>query len=116
MTSARLGRWITGSVLVSLSLCSIVVSLGAPGLGWALSAATLITACICSTLIGRKWLLTCLILTLVLLVTFGPLGVYDSSSSDADWVMAILTIGPISIGLVTLLLPFWRQRFGRASR
>lgn len=116
MAGHQLRRWITGSTLVVLSLCSIVLSLGAPGLGWALSGVTLIVASMCSPLISRNWLVACLVLTFVLLVTFGPLGVYNSSSFDPDWVMAAITFGPMTIGLVALLAPFWRQRFGRASR
>jgi hypothetical protein len=109
MNSGQLARWITGSALLILSLCAIVLSLGAPGLGWALSNATLLGACVVSNLIGRKWLLACLILTCLLLVTFGPLGIYESSRFDPDWPMSAFTFGPVMISLLTLLMPIWRQ-------
>jgi hypothetical protein len=98
-----------------LSPGAIVLSLGAPGLGWALSGVTLIVASMCSPLIGRHWLVACLAFAIVHLLTFGPLGIYDSSSFDPDLVKVVFTFGPMTIGLIALLLPFWRQRFGRAS-
>lgn len=116
MAGRQLARWIAGSTLVSLSICSLVLSLGAPGLGWTLSGVTLIVASICTPLIGRNWLVACLVLTLVLLLTFGPLGIYDSSSFNPDLFKIAFTFGPMTIGLIALLVPFWRHRFGRASR
>lgn len=116
MAGRQSSRWIAGSTFVLLSLCSIVLSLGAPGIGWALSGITLIVASMCSSLIGRNWLAACLALAFTLLLTFGPLGTYDSSSFDPDWVMVIFTFGPLTIGLAALLVQFWRQRFGRDNR
>lgn len=116
MAQHRLGSRIAGSARVVLSLCSIVLCLGAAGAGWAVSGATLVVASLCAPLIGRHWLAVCLVLTFALLVTFGPLGVYDSATFDPDWVMAAMTFGPIMIALVALLVPFWKKRFGRASR
>lgn len=81
MDGRQVGGWIAGSTLVVLSLCAIVLSLTAPGSGWALSGGILIVASLCSSLIGRHWLVACLILTSVLMVTFGPLSTYDSPSS-----------------------------------
>lgn len=109
-------RRLAGSVLVVLSFSSIVLSLGAPGLGWALSGATLIAASLCSPLIGRGWLVACSALTVVLLLTFGPVGYYDSSTFDPDWVMAAFTFGPLAIGLVALLAPYWTNKPGRMGR
>ena len=103
---------VAGAALVLLSFTAIVVSLGAPGIGWTLSGATLIVASSCSPLIGRGWLVICSILTVVLMLTFGPLVYYDSSIFDPNWVMAAFTFGPLAIGLVALLAAFGRQRAG----
>lgn len=116
MPDHQLGRRIAGSTLVLLSLCSIVLSLGAPGVGWALSGISLLLASMCSSTIGRSWLIVCFVLTFALLLTFGPLGIYDSSPFDPDLVMVAFTFGPLTIGLVTLLLQFWRQNSRRDSR
>jgi len=103
------GRCLAGSVLVLISLSSIVLSLGAPGLGWALSGATLIAASMCSPLIGRGWLGVCSVLTVALLLTFGPLGYYDSSTFELDWVVAAFTFGPLAVALVALLVPLRKR-------
>lgn len=112
----QLARRFVGAILVFFSLSSILLSLGAPGLGWALSGSTLIAASICSLLIGRGWLIVCFILTVVLLLTLGPLGYFDSSTSDSDCVMAAFTFGPLAIGLVALLRPYWRHKIRQRGR
>lgn len=109
-------RRLAVSILILLSLGSIVLSLGAPGLGWVLSGVTLIDASMCSALIGRRWLLVCMGLTVALLLTFGPLGHYKSSALDSNWVMAAFTFGPLAIGLAAFLVPLFKQKRERTDR
>lgn len=94
-TGHRRLRTLAGAGFVLLSLVAVVLSLGAPGLGWGLATLTMIAISLCARLVGRGWLYVCLALTLVHLLTFGPLGV-AGSSFGSHWL----------IGTVFAALPF----------
>ena len=64
---------VTGIILAFLSLAALVLSMGAPGLGWALASIILFLACLCSHWIGLRFVCLCLAVTVIHFVTFGPL-------------------------------------------
>ncbi len=101
---------LAGPVLVFFSICAVILSFGAPGLGWALSGITLIAASMCTSLIGRSWLVACTVLTLALLFSFGPLGYFQWSAIRFDAAMALFTFTPLAIAMVALMRPLWRPR------
>lgn len=105
---------VTGIVLTLLSIAAIVLSLGAPGLGWALASITLVLASVCSLWIGLRVVCLCLAATTIHFVTFGPLTY--SVGSNVSWVaVAIFGWGPFIVCGLALLLSFWRRRIGRRT-
>ncbi len=108
----RFSRRLARAILVSLSLGAILLSMGAPGVGWVLSSATLIAASVCAHFIGRAWLLACSLLSVALLLTFGPLGYFDSSKFDPNLMMVAFTFGPLAVALIALFLGLSRGKSG----
>jgi hypothetical protein len=85
-----------GAGFVLLSVVSVALSLGAPGLGWLLATITMVVLSLCSRLVGQRWLYICLAVTAIHLFTFGPLGGGSGSALGSNW----------SIGLVFAAIPF----------
>jgi hypothetical protein len=103
--------WLAGAGFVLMSVVSVVLSLGAPGLGWALATVTMVAVSLCSHLIGQRWLWICLGVTLVHLLTLGPLGGGKAPSFGSDWFFgAVFTAMPIVVGVVALVVTYLRSR------
>lgn len=110
---SRLAR-ITASVLLLLSIGAIVLSLGAPGLGWAFASVILMIASLCTPWLGTRVVYPSLAVTAIHLVTFGPLT--SSGGAHVSWMIgAILSWGPFLVCGVALLVPFWKRRFRRTD-
>jgi hypothetical protein len=106
----RLRRF-AGAGFVLMSVVSLVLSLGAPGLGWALATVTMVVVSLCSHLVGQRWLAICLGVTLVHLITVGPLNGSAGSSFGSDWLFgAVFTAVPLVVGVVALAVTYWRSR------
>jgi hypothetical protein len=104
-------RRIAGAGFVFMSVVSLVLSLGAPGLGWALATVTMIAVSLCSALVGRRWLVICLGVTLFHLFSVGPLNSSPASSFGSDWLFgAAFTAAPLVVGVVALAFTYWRSR------
>jgi hypothetical protein len=102
---------LAGAGFVVMSGVSVVLSLGAPGLGWLLATVTMVTVSLCSRLVGQRWLCVCLGVTLVHLFTFGPLSRAPGSSFGSDWIFAAIFTGtPLVAGVVALVLTSLRSR------
>jgi hypothetical protein len=102
---------IAGGGFALMSIVSVVLSLGAPGLGWVLATVTMVAVSLCSYLVGQGWLWICLGVTLVHLFTFGPLGGDTGSSFGGDWVFgAVFTAMPFVVGVVALVVTYFRSR------
>jgi hypothetical protein len=103
--------WLSGAGLVLLSVASIVLSLGAPGLGWGLATVTMVVASLCSRLVGLRWLCICLGVTLVHSVTLGPLAGGAGSSFGADWFIgAVFAAMPFLAGAGALVVTYVQSR------
>lgn len=102
-TGHRRPRRLAGAGFALLSMVAVVLSLGAPGLGWGLATLTMIAASLCARLAGRGWLYVCLALTLVHLLTFGPLGVAGSSFGSHRVVGAVFAALPFVAGIGALV-------------
>lgn len=87
---------LSGAGFVLLSVVSVVLSLGAPGLGWGFATLTMVAVSLCSRLVGPRWLSVCLAVTSIHLLTLGPLGGGAGSSFGSNWF----------IGAVFAALPF----------
>jgi hypothetical protein len=100
-----------GAGFVLLSVVSLVLSLGAPGLGWVLATVTMVAVSLCSHLVGQRWLAICLGVTLVHVITLGPLSDSPGSSFGSDWLFgAVFTAAPLVVGVVALVVTYWRSR------
>lgn len=99
----RLPR-LAGAGFALLSVVAVVLSLGAPGLGWGLATMTMIAASLCARLVGQRWLYVCLALTLVHLLTFGPLGVAGSSFGSHGLIGAVFAALPFVAGIGALVV------------
>lgn len=94
---------LSGAGFTLLSVVAIVLSLGAPGLGWGLATMTMIAASLCARLVGQRWLYVCLALTLVHVLTFGPLGVAGSSFGSHWLIGAVFAALPFVAGIGALV-------------
>jgi hypothetical protein len=100
-----------GTDFVLMSVVSLVLSLGAPGLGWVLATVTMVAASFCSQLVGQRWLAICLGVTLVHVITLGPLSDSPGSSFGSDWLFgAVFTATPLVVGVAALVITYWRSR------
>jgi hypothetical protein len=102
---------LAGPGFVLLSVVSIGLSLGAPGLGWAMATVTMVAASLCARLVGQAWLAVCLALTAVHVLTLGPLGGGAGSSFGSEWVIGVLFTGiPFIAGMGALAATCLRSR------
>ena len=103
-TGHHLPAMLSGAGFVLLSVVSVVLSLGAPGLGWGLATVTVIALSLCARLVGRRWLCVCLALALVHLLTLGPLGGRAGSSFGSHWLVgAVFAALPFVAGVGALM-------------
>lgn len=101
---------LTGGILIFLSIVAIVLSLGAPGLGWALASIILVMASLCLPWIGQRFVVLCMAVTVIHFVTFGPLTYSGASPSNVSWIIvAVFGWGPFVICGIAVLLPFWTK-------
>lgn len=104
-------RRLAGAGFVLMSVVSVVLSLGAPGLGWVLATVTMVAVSLCAHLVGQRWLSICLGVTLVHLLTLGPLSDSPGSSFGSDLLFgAVFTAAPLVVGVVALVVTYWRSR------
>ena len=89
--------------LILLSSLSIVISLGMPGVGWIISALTLIVASLLAALIGKRSVGVVLGISLVHLVSFGPLAGFDVQPGTGYGFVAITVVLPILLGISVVL-------------
>lgn len=102
---------LAGAGFTMMSVVSVVLSLGAPGLGWLLATVTMVMVSLCARLVGQRWLCVCLGVTLVHLFTFGPLSRTTGSSFGNDWLFAAVFTGtPLVAGVIALVLTRCRSR------
>lgn len=103
--------WLFGAGFVLLSVVSVVLSLGAPGLGWSLATVTMVMASLCSRLVGPCWLSICLAVTTIHLFTFGPLRGGAGSSLGTDWFIgAVFATIPFVAGIGALAATYLQSR------
>jgi hypothetical protein len=103
--------WLSGAGFVLLSVLSVVLSLGAPGLGWGLATVTMVVVSLCSRLVGRRWLYICLAVTTIHLLTLGPLGGGAGSSFGTDWYIgAVFAAIPFIAGIGALVVTYLKSR------
>lgn len=94
---------LAGPAFVIMSLLAIVLSLGAPGLGWMLATLTMVAVSLCWRRVGRRWVWICLGVTLAHLLSFGPLGGGDASSYGDNLALGIaFTAAPFVAGVAAL--------------
>jgi hypothetical protein len=102
---------LSGAGFVLLSVVSVVLSLGAPGLGWGLATVTMVAASLCFRLVGQRWLYICLAVTAIHLLTFGPLGGGAGSSFGSDWFIgAVFAALPFIAGVGALVVTYLQSR------
>lgn len=103
--------WLSGAGCVLLSLIAVVLSLGAPGLGWGLATVTMVAISLCSRLVGQRWLYVCLAVTTIHLLTFGPLGGGTGSSFGDRWFIgAMFAAAPFIAAAGALAARYLRMR------
>lgn len=89
-------------IFISLATFSVLVSLGAPGLGWVVAAVNLFLVSLLTPLIGRRWVGLCLGISIVHLFTFGPMS-DPKSLLDAPLLFSLgFVLAPVLIALVSL--------------
>jgi hypothetical protein len=89
--------------LIFLSVFSIVISLGMPGVGWIVSVLTLIIASLVAALIGKRPVAVVLGISLVHLVSFGPLAGFDVQPGVGYSFAAITVVLPFLLGFSVVL-------------
>lgn len=102
---------LSGAGFVLLSVVSVLLSLGAPGLGWGLAMVTMIVVSLCSRLVGKRCLYICLAATTIHSLTFGPMGGGAGSSFGSDWFIGVVFGAlPFIAGTGTLVATYLRSR------
>lgn len=91
------------SFLIFLSVSSIVISLGMPGVGWVVSALTLTIASLAAALIGKRPVAIVLGISLVHLVSFGPLAGFEVQPGTGYGFAAITVVLPFLLGFSVVL-------------
>lgn len=93
-----------------MSFLAILLSLGAPGLGWMLATLAMIGVSLCWRRVGRRWVWICLGVTLIHLLTLGPLGGGGASSfGDSPAFGIVFTAAPFVAGAAALASAYWRS-------
>ena len=101
-------RFLAGGMCYFLAIFSILVSMGAPGLGWVVAVVNLLLAGLFIPRIGRRCLGLCLPITIVHLFTFGPMSGAESSFKTSPLFSVGFVLLPIVIAGCLLLMPVWR--------
>jgi hypothetical protein len=102
---------LSGAGFVLLSVVSMVLGLGAPGLGWGFATVTMVAVSLCSRLVGERWLYICLAVTFIHLLTLGPLGGGAGSSFGSNWFIgAVFSALPFVVGVGALVTTYLRSR------
>ncbi|HEX8612204.1 MAG TPA: hypothetical protein VF800_13025 [Telluria sp.] len=117
--SGKARRWpglLVSAACIFLSIVSMVVSLGAPGIGWVSAATILVIATFMTPLIGRLKLGICLVITVVHLFTFGPLSPLGHTSTLDPVFIFLFAITPLLVALASILWPLWQRRKRRSAR
>jgi hypothetical protein len=70
--ATRRGRWL-GATCVFLSFLALPFSLGAPGIGWTVTAVALSASSLLAPIAGRRQTCASLVLGIINLLTLGPL-------------------------------------------
>ncbi|NRR29518.1 hypothetical protein HSX11_04885 [Oxalobacteraceae bacterium] len=100
--------------MVLLSLLSIVLSLGAPGIGWVVAVVSLALASFLSRLTGKKYVAMSLMLSIFHLFSFGPLAGMFSASNPVAQISVGFLIGfvalPFTLAVLSLLAPVPKNR------
>jgi hypothetical protein len=94
--------------LLFFALFSMLISMGAPGLGWVIAAFNLLLAGLFIPLIGRRCLGLCLVITIAHLFTFGPMSGAQSSFKTSPLFSAGFVLLPLAVAGCLLLMPVWR--------
>jgi hypothetical protein len=69
----------------------------------------MVAASLCFHLLGQRWLAICLGVTLLHVITLGPLSDSPGSSFGSDWLFgAAFTAVPLVVGLVALVVAYRR--------
>ncbi|UOD30342.1 hypothetical protein INH39_00870 [Massilia violaceinigra] len=105
----RLGLLVAAACIL-LSLVSMVVSLGAPGIGWMIAAAILIIATFMTPLIGRLKLGICFVITVIHLFTFGPMSLLGLTFTLDPGFIFLFALTPLLVALASLLRPLSQRR------
>lgn len=106
---------VTGIILAFLSIAAIVLSLGAPGLGWAFASMILLAASVCARWIGLRLVSLCMTVTVIHFVTVGPLS--DSGGANVGWgVVIFFWWGPLIVSGLVLLMSLLRARIARTTQ
>lgn len=106
-------RWLgllVATACIFLSIVSMIVSLGAPGIGWAIAATILVIATFMASLIGRLTLGICLAITVIHLFTLGPLSPLGLTFTLAPAFIFLFVIVPLLITSASMLRPLWQRR------
>ena len=117
--SGKARRWlglVFAAACIFLSIVSMVISLGAPGIGWAIAATILVIATFMTSLIGRLTLGICLAITVIHLFTFGPLSPMGHTSTLAPAFIFLFAIAPLLIASASILRPLWQRRKRRRAQ
>lgn len=95
---------LSGAGFVLLSVLAVVLSLGAPGLGWGLATITMNAVSVFSREVSRYAPGICLVVTALHLFTLGPMA-GGAVSSDNDWfVAAAFAVLPFIAGTGALVI------------
>lgn len=106
-------RWrvALGIGLVALSILAVVVSVGAPGIGWMLAVVTLYAGGLSAPRTGRRQLLAVLAIGLLHLFLVGPLAGFRwiGGGPGAGFVIFFVAL-PLATASIALCLPgIWRR-------
>ncbi|RZI40497.1 hypothetical protein EGT07_22920 [Herbaspirillum sp. HC18] len=92
-----------------LSLLAFVMSLGLPGVGWAVGMLALVTVSLLSHWGGRKYVVVTFLISTVHLFTLGPLSGLGKSTHQGDqppvFFLIIFVIVPMTIALLSIFMP-----------
>lgn len=90
------------------------MSLGLPGIGWVVAALTLVLTSFLVPWIGRKYVTVTLGISVIHVLTFGPLSLLGQSRPVLPtFFLIVFVIAPIVIALISLFFPIERFRTKR---
>lgn len=97
-------RWCVaaGRVVALLSMMSILLSVGMPGVGWLMAALMLFVASASAPLCGSRPLALTIVLSIVHLVSFGPFaGLRQQDGVEGSFVLIFIVV-PFAIAIMVL--------------